>query len=99
MVVGYEYQAVCHRHGGDGDIGVGKRLALLAPSAEQIASELRDFPSHRVELEAAQEFLRLGSFARAHTHVNLGDVHGATGDKNILMRKLFKELRATVPII
>ncbi len=99
LVVGYKYQAVCQHHGGDGDIGVGKRLTLLAPLAEQVASELRNFPSHRVELEAAQELLRLGSFARAHTHVNLGDVHRATGEKNILMRKLFKVLRATVPIV
>jgi hypothetical protein len=45
LVVGY--QAVCQRHGGDGDIGIGKRLALVAPLAEQIAGELRNFLSHR----------------------------------------------------
>lgn len=51
LVVRYQHQLVCQRHGGDGDIGVRKGVPLLPPFAEQLASELGNLTGHGVEFE------------------------------------------------
>jgi hypothetical protein len=67
--------------------------------AEQVAGELRNLPSHWVEFEAVQKRVCFCFLSRAHSHVNLGDIHRATGEKNILMGKLCEKLGAAVPIV
>jgi hypothetical protein len=98
-ILGHQNKFMGDGDGSDGHGGESESMTLLPPLAVQIPGELRGFPCHWVEFEATEEPPGLDLLAGPHSHVDLGDVNGTTGGKDVLLRKLGDKLGPSIAII
>lgn len=96
-VVGEERYFIAQGNGGNGHVGVRKRLAFLLPVAPQEPGVPCDFRGDRQVLQAVQKSRRPLLFIGPETGVHLREIYGATREDVPLLDELLKELGAAKP--
>ena len=95
-VVGEELRLIGNGDGGNGHVGVGKRMPFSPPVPAQETGLLSDFRCHREALQGVQKTSGSRFLASAESGVHLRDVYRAAGEDMPLVDELVKEFGTAI---
>jgi hypothetical protein len=91
-IVSKHGHSVTQSDGGNGDVGIGKGLALLLPVPAQQTGLADDFRGDGQVFETVEKGCGFVLFAGPETGIHLGEVHRATGQNVPLLDELLQEI-------